>query len=90
MLVVGLGNPGTKYSSTKHNFGFWVLDKIAEKSSLKWQSGYGDYLYAKNKDMILAKPTTFMNNSGLAVKDICNHYNQLSLARSECIYKIRK
>ena len=47
MLVVGLGNPGTKYSSTKHNFGFWVLDKIAEKSSLKWQSGYGDYLYAK-------------------------------------------
>ena len=72
MLVVGLGNPGTKYSSTKHNFGFWVLDKIAEKSSLKWQSGYGDYLYAKNKDMILAKPTTFMNNSGLAVKDLCN------------------
>ena len=79
MLVVGLGNPGTKYSSTKHNFGFWVLDKIAEKSSLKWQSGYGDYLYAKDKDLILAKPTTFMNNSGLAVKDLCNHYNQTEI-----------
>jgi len=79
MLVVGLGNPGIKYSATKHNFGFWVLDKIVEKSSLKWQSGYGDYLYVKNKDLILAKPTTFMNNSGLAVKDLCNHYNQTEI-----------
>ena len=51
MLVVGLGNPGLKYRLTKHNFGFWVLDKLVEKSSLKWQSGYGDYIYAKQKDL---------------------------------------
>ena len=76
MLVVGLGNPGSKYRLTKHNFGFWVLDKLVERSSLKWQSGYGDYLYAKQKDLIFAKPTTFMNNSGLAVKALCKHYNQ--------------
>lgn len=76
MLVVGLGNPGLKYRLTKHNFGFWVLDKLVDKSSLKWQSGYGDYLYAKQKDLIFAKPTTFMNNSGLAVKSLCKHYNQ--------------
>ena len=33
MLVVGLGNPGTKYSLTKHNFGFWVIDKIVENTN---------------------------------------------------------
>ena len=79
MLVVGLGNPGTKYSLTKHNFGFWILDKIIEKSFLKWESGYGDYVYAKDKNLIFAKPTSFMNHSGVAVKDLCNHYNQSKL-----------
>ena len=79
MLVVGLGNPGKKYSSTKHNFGFWILDKIVEKSSLKWQSGYGDYVYVKHNDIIFAKPTSFMNNSGIAVRDLCKHYNQTEL-----------
>ena len=79
MLVVGLGNPGTKYSLTKHNFGFWILDKIVEASSLKWKSGYGDYLYVKNNDIIFAKPTSFMNHSGIAVKDLCKHYNQTDL-----------
>ena len=79
MLVVGLGNPGTKYSLTKHNFGFWVLDKIIEKSSLKWKSGYGDYIYAKDNNIIFAKPTTLMNHSGVAIKDLCNHYNQSEL-----------
>ena len=78
-VIVGLGNPGDNYRLTKHNFGFWVLDQVVYKSSLKWQSGYGDYLYAKVKDLILAKPTTFMNNSGLAVKDLCNHYNQTEI-----------
>ena len=79
MLVVGLGNPGTKYSLTKHNFGFWVLDKIIEKSSLKWKSSYGDYIYAKDNNIIFAKPATLMNHSGVAIKDLCNHYNQSEL-----------
>jgi PTH1 family peptidyl-tRNA hydrolase len=79
MLVVGLGNPGTKYSLTKHNFGFWVLDKMIEKSSLTWKSGYGDYLYAKDKNIIFAKPTSLMNHSGVAIKDLCNHYNESKL-----------
>tara|TARA_Y100000588_G_C14036306_1_gene830889 strand:- start:188 stop:763 length:576 start_codon:yes stop_codon:yes gene_type:complete len=76
MLVVGLGNPGEKYGNTKHNFGFWVLDKIIEKRSLKWKSGYGDYIYAKSDDIIFSKPTTFMNNSGLAIKDLCRYHNE--------------
>ncbi len=75
VLVVGLGNPGTKYTNTKHNFGFWVLNKFAEKSSLKFKAGKGDYLYAKDGDLILAKPTTYMNNSGVAVGEICRYFN---------------
>ena len=76
MLIVGLGNPGKNYDNTKHNFGFWILDVIIDRCSLKWESGYGDYVYAKHNNHIFAKPTTFMNNSGLAIKDLCRHYNQ--------------
>ena len=76
MIIVGLGNPGDEYCHTKHNFGFWVLDFLVKKSSLKWKSGYGDYVYTKISNHIYAKPTTYMNNSGLAVRDLCKHYNQ--------------
>jgi PTH1 family peptidyl-tRNA hydrolase len=75
MLVVGLGNPGAEYANTKHNFGFWVVDQLAQKRSLKYKSGKGDYLYAKSGDLILAKPTTYMNNSGIAVGEICRYFD---------------
>ena len=73
-VLVGLGNPGRNYSDTKHNFGFWVLDKFAEKRSLKFQSGKGDYLLVKSNDIALVKPTTYMNNSGMAVADYCRYF----------------
>ena len=73
-VLVGLGNPGRKYSDTKHNFGFWVLDKFAEKRSLKFQAGKGDYLLVKSNDIALVKPTTYMNNSGMAVADYCRYF----------------
>ena len=76
MLIIGLGNPGLNYDKTKHNFGFWVLDLLVNRRSLKWESGYGDYVYTKHNNHIFAKPTTFMNNSGLAIKDLCKHHNQ--------------
>ena len=79
MLVVGLGNPGANYNLTKHNFGFWILDKMIEKRSLKWKSGYGDYVYAKDQDLVYAKSTSFMNNSGIAIKDLCHHHNESEL-----------
>ena len=75
MLVVGLGNPGTGYTHTKHNFGFWVLDQLLQNRSLKYKSGKGDYLYAKSGNLILAKPTTYMNNSGIAVGEICRYFD---------------
>ena len=73
-VLVGLGNPGRYYSDTKHNFGFWVLDKFAEKRSLKFQAGKGDYLLVKSNDIALVKPTTYMNNSGMAVADYCRYF----------------
>ena len=69
-ILVGLGNPGRKYSDTKHNFGFWVLDQFTDKKSLIFQAGKGDYLLAKNGELVCIKPTTFMNNSGLPLLDV--------------------
>ena len=69
-ILVGLGNPGRKYSDTKHNFGFWVLNRFAEKRSLTFQAGKGDYLLAKKGDLICVKPTSFMNNSGMPILDV--------------------
>tara|TARA_B100000745_G_scaffold209660_1_gene138683 strand:- start:164 stop:739 length:576 start_codon:yes stop_codon:yes gene_type:complete len=69
-ILVGLGNPGRNYSDTKHNFGFWVLNRFVEKRSLTFQAGKGDYLLAKKGDIICVKPTSFMNNSGMPVLDV--------------------
>ena len=69
-ILVGLGNPGRKYADTKHNFGFWVLNRFAEKRSLTFQAGKGDYLLAKKGDIICIKPTSFMNNSGIPVLEV--------------------
>ena len=75
MIVVGLGNPGSKFNFTKHNFGYWIIDLMVKKRSLNWKSGYGDYVYAKNNKIIFAKPTNYMNHSGLAIKDMIKHYD---------------
>jgi len=84
-VLVGLGNPGRNYSDTKHNFGFWVLDKFAEKRSLKFQAGKGDYLLVKSNNIALVKPTTYMNNSGIAVADYCRYF-QITLKELLVVY----
>ena len=70
-LIVGLGNIGAKYESTRHNIGFKVLDFIAEQSSAFFiEEKYGNissFKY-KGKNIYLLKPNTFMNLSGLAVR----------------------
>ena len=73
-IIVGLGNPGKQYSNTKHNFGFWVLDRFVENSSLIFKAGKGDYLIAKKDDLICIKPTTFMNDSGNALLDLKQYF----------------
>ena len=74
-FIIGLGNPGDQYKLTKHNFGFWVLDKLIENRSLTVKAGKGDYIFAKDNKNIFIKPTGFMNNSGIAIAQILNYYS---------------
>lgn len=70
-LIVGLGNIGPKYENTRHNIGFKMLDFLAEKESLTWETAkLGDITTHKKKgrSFLLLKPSTYMNLSGKAVK----------------------
>src|SRR3989338_10362684 len=87
-LIVGLGNPGDKYESTKHNVGFMVIDHFlkdiapvnksnwTQDKKLKSQVYAFEYKPKKGEPekVILAKPLTYMNNSGMAVALIANYY----------------
>jgi peptidyl-tRNA hydrolase, PTH1 family len=82
-VIIGLGNPGTKYSHTRHNFGFLVLDQLAKKhgislaSRTKWKAEVGEGKLG-HKNILLVKPQTFMNLSGEAVSPIL-HWHKLSV-----------
>ncbi len=70
-LIVGLGNIGEKYSNTRHNIGFQVLDHLAKQEELSFETvKLGDLstLKLKGRSVLLLKPSTFMNLSGKAVK----------------------
>ncbi|MGM0501102.1 MAG: aminoacyl-tRNA hydrolase [Bacillota bacterium] len=77
-LVVGLGNPGSKYKDTRHNAGFMVVDRLADKYNFRLSKEEKKALVAKERikgeKIILAKPQTFMNNSGQAVQQLANYY----------------
>lgn len=79
ILIVGLGNPGEKYQNTRHNLGFMVLDGLlgkltpVEKTAWKENKKFNS-LVAKIGNLILIKPQTFMNASGMAVAKIANFY----------------
>ncbi len=74
-LVVGLGNPGKEYQNTRHNVGFMVLDELAGQLnvSFKLNKKLKSEL-VKTKDLILAKPQTYMNLSGEAVRAVADYY----------------
>ena len=70
-LIVGLGNSGAEYVNTRHNIGFKVLDHLAKKENLTFQTAkLGDIveIRIKGRTLLLLKPNTFMNLSGKAVK----------------------
>lgn len=77
-MIVGLGNPGQKYANTRHNVGFWVVDKIAENLNIKVDKKQGQSLvqidFWEGKKILLVKPQTFMNLSGQAVLELINFY----------------
>ncbi len=77
-ILVGLGNPGEKYLKTRHNFGFMVIDRLAwhletECSQKKFQSFFGKKT-VEAEEVVLIKPQTFMNVSGVAVKEAVAFY----------------
>ncbi|HEO0789144.1 TPA: aminoacyl-tRNA hydrolase [Streptococcus agalactiae] len=79
-MIVGLGNPGSKYNDTKHNIGFMAIDRIVknfdvnftEDKNFKAEIG-SDFI--NGEKIYFIKPTTFMNNSGIAVKALLTYYN---------------
>lgn len=73
-MIVGLGNPGRKYAGTRHNVGFDVLDLFAHRHGIRIKKRYCQALIADlrldDEKFLLAKPQTFMNNTGEVVRDI--------------------
>ena len=70
-LIVGLGNPGYEYDGTRHNIGFRVVDALAKDAGATWEDkryGFVANMRVKNAQIVLLKPTTFMNLSGNAVR----------------------
>ncbi len=78
-LIVGLGNPGEKYQDTRHNVGFMVVDKLAHELGgvdIRWEPSIKHRAStARAGEVMLMKPETFMNASGVAVKSIAEFYN---------------
>ena len=79
--IIGLGNPGKKYQHNRHNFGQMCLNHIAKRLKLAFKPGGGDraFTYATtviaDRTVYLCQNTTFMNNSGLAVRQILNQFD---------------
>ena len=77
-LIVGLGNPGSEYEKTRHNIGFMVVDQMAQDASASFKKGRNAAVETNvniaGHSVILAKPLTFMNNSGSAVAGLMNYY----------------
>ena len=77
-LFVGLGNPGAQYAETKHNVGFMLADRLAkELNAPDWSENFRAEVtaaYVDGEKLLLAKPQTFMNLSGEAVRPILDYY----------------
>ena len=88
-VIVGLGNPGLRYARTRHNLGFWTIDRLSETWQIaltkhKFQAKLGDG-HVRGERILLAKPQTFMNRSGRPVADLVNFF-QLDLADLMVVY----
>lgn len=77
-LVVGLGNPGPKYERTRHNMGFRVVDLLSEQTGIEVNKAVFSGLLGRgkifDKDVLLFKPTTYMNLSGTAVQQVVHYF----------------
>ncbi|MFO7636135.1 MAG: aminoacyl-tRNA hydrolase [Clostridia bacterium] len=78
-LLVGLGNPGLRYHNTRHNMGFLVIDYLSQKYKVKMKknrlAALAGEAMVDGKKIILAKPLTYMNNSGESVLSLMRYYD---------------
>ncbi|MGD0839689.1 MAG: aminoacyl-tRNA hydrolase [Candidatus Acidiferrales bacterium] len=78
-LIVGLGNPGPEYAWTPHNLGFFVVDRLAESAGIRVERPEAKSYVGRGKiagqEVVLAKPQTMMNLSGLAVGDLLHRFD---------------
>lgn len=86
-LIVGLGNPGVDYLKTRHNAGFWFVDTLAQGAGETWRHqvrlrGQACQARVGDSPVRLLKPSTFMNNSGLAVASALRYYK---IEPDECL-----
>ena len=88
-LIVGLGNPGKKYEGTRHNMGFMAIDLLSDQAQVDVDKEVFHGLLGRGKiyeqDVILFKPTTFMNLSGTAVQEVV-HYFKIAIEDIVVIY----
>ena len=77
-IVVGLGNPGERYADTRHNVGFRVASRLAKRARLEFERKAADSRIAEGgfagKRVVIARPQTFMNESGRAVRKLLDRY----------------
>lgn len=77
-LIIGLGNPGIEYQFTPHNIGFLAVDRIAERCGVTVDNRHCKALTARtrigNEEVLLAKPETYMNLSGMSVRELTQKY----------------
>ena len=77
-LIVGLGNPGTRYEGTRHNVGFRVIDRLAAQTAIPVEQSLCDALIGEgalqNEKILLAKPQTYMNRAGQSVAALIHKY----------------
>lgn len=79
-MIVGLGNPGSKYQQTKHNVGFMAVDRLVKDLDISFTEDKAfkalvGSAFINQEKVYFVKPTTFMNNSGLAVRALLTYYN---------------
>ncbi len=78
-LLAGLGNPGLRYSNTRHNLGFMLVDRLASESGVRFDPLLPTCQVCRvkrlDRELMLAKPMTYMNRSGLAVRELLSHYS---------------
>jgi peptidyl-tRNA hydrolase, PTH1 family len=78
-VIVGLGNPGPEHQTTRHNAGFWFVDVLARRHGGEFRdyrkySGETARVTIAGRDLVLVKPTTYMNRSGLSIRQVSDFF----------------